>query len=175
MIGAGSGTLLDELIGEESSAAKDGWRRHFEALKGEIRPLPGAADLLRAVAGRGVAVMLATSSEPEDVEALREAIDADDAITGVTSAGDVDEAKPSPAVFEAALEQAGVGPDRAIVVGDSAWDIKAARRAGMDCVMLLSGGNGRCELEEAGGLAGYEDPADLLAHLDESPLARLWH
>lgn len=173
MIGAAGGVLLRELIGEERDDIKDGWRRHFTDLKPEIRAFPGAADLLRAVAGRGAAVVLATSSEEEDVAALREAIDADDVIAAVTSAGDVEEAKPAPDVFLTAMDKAGVGADRAIVVGDSVWDVKAATRCGLRTVALLCGGFGRAELEEAGAVAVYEDPSDLLARLGGSPLAPL--
>ena len=174
MIGAAGGVLMRELLGAEREDVKAGWRRHFDALKGEIRAFPGSADLLRAVAARGSKVVLATSSEPDDVEALQRAIGADDAIHAVTSAGDVEEAKPSPEVFEQALEAAGVGPDAAIVVGDSVWDVEAARKAGLDAVTLRCGGIGRAELEGAGAVAVYEDPADLLRSLDDSPIARLW-
>src|SRR5687767_14529957 len=69
MIGAGSGVLLSSLIGTERDDVKDGWRRRFDELKPEIRAFPRAADLLRAVAAKGLAVVLATSSEPDDVEA----------------------------------------------------------------------------------------------------------
>jgi HAD superfamily hydrolase (TIGR01509 family) len=174
MIGAGGGVLLRELVGEERGDLKDGWSTHFDELKPEIRAFPGAADLLRAVAAKGPKVVLATSSEPEDVEALREAIDADDAIHAVTSAGDVDEAKPSPEVFEQALQEAGATADDALVVGDTVWDCEAATKAGLRTVGLLSGGISRAELEAAGAIAVYDDPSDLLAHLDESPLAGLW-
>ena len=174
MIGAGSGVLLTELIGSERDDVKDGWRRHFDALKSEIRPFPRAADLLRAVADHGVTVVLATSSEPDDVDALVEAIDAGPAVSAITSAGDVDEAKPSPEVFEAALEEAGCSAGDALVVGDSIWDIEAATKAGVRTVALRSGGTASSELLDAGAIAVYDDPADLLGRLDDSPIADLW-
>lgn len=173
MIGAGSGVLLSELVGEERHDIKDRWREEFDRLKGEIAPFPHAADLLRAVSQRGLGVVLATSSEPDDADALVEALDAGDAVDAVTHSGDVDEAKPSPEVFEAALEKAGCGPEEAVVVGDTVWDIEAAGRCGLRCVTVLSGGISRGELEEAGAIAVYDDPAHLLAELDRSPLARL--
>ena len=175
MIGAAGGVLLQELLGSEREDVKEGWRRHFDALKPEIRAFPRAADLVRAVAGRGSRVVLATSSEPDDVDALREALDVDDVVHAVTDAGDVDEAKPDPAVFRVALERAGVDdPSAAVVVGDTRWDVEAARKAGLDTVTVLSGGIGRGELEAAGAVAVYDDPAALLDDLDRSPLARLW-
>ena len=173
MIGAGSPVLLRELIGEERDDVKDRWRHHFDQLKPEIKALPGARDLLRTVAGRGAAVVLASSSEEKDVDALLQAIDAEDALTGVTSSGDVDEAKPDPGVFQVALEVAKTSAADAVVVGDTIWDVEAARRAGLETVCFLTGGVSRAELEEAGGIAVYEGAADLLDQLDQSPLARL--
>lgn len=173
MIGAAGGVLLRELLGEERDDIKAGWKRHFGDLKGEIRAFPRAADLLRTVAGRGAQVVLATSSDQDDVAALRDAIDADDVIAAVTSAGDVEEAKPSPEVFTTALAKVGVAAADAIVVGDTVWDVEAATKAGLRTVTLLCGGFGRAELEDAGAIAVYEDPADLLAHLEDSPLADL--
>lgn len=147
--------------------------RHFAELKPEIRAFPHAGDLLRAVAARGAAVVLATSSEEEDVAALREAIAADDVVTAITSAGDVEEAKPAPDVFTAARQKAGVAACDAIVVGDSVWDIEAAAKAGLRAVTLLCGGFGRAELEGAGAVAVYEDPAHLLGQLDRTAVAEV--
>ena len=167
MIGAGSGVLLSSLVGEERDDVKDGWRRAFDRLKPEIRPFPHAADLLRAVADRGVTVVLATSSEPDDVEALVDAIGAGAAIASVTDAGDVDEAKPSPEVFEAALAEAGCSAADALVVGDSVWDVEAASKAGLRTVGVRCGGTGDDALRAAGVVALYDDPAALLEALDE--------
>lgn len=167
MIGAGSGVLMSELVGDERDDVKDGWRRHFDALKAEIRPFRHAADLLRAVDDRGVTVVLATSSEPDDVDALVDAIGAGSAVSAITSAGDVDEAKPSPEVFEAALEEAGCGAADALVVGDSVWDVEAATKAGVRTVAVRSGGTGDDALRAAGVVGLYDDPAALLEALDE--------
>ncbi|MGI8758288.1 MAG: HAD family hydrolase [Acidimicrobiales bacterium] len=172
-IGMGAGQLMRDLVGEERPDVKDGWRRHFDELKPEIRAFPGAGDLLREVARRGGKVVLASSSEKDDVEALVAAIDAPEAVSGVTSAGDVGEAKPSPEVFQVALDQAGGDRAAALVVGDTVWDVQASGKAGMGCVGLRSGGIGTAELDQAGALAVYRDPADLLEHLDASPLGRL--
>jgi HAD superfamily hydrolase (TIGR01509 family) len=174
MIGAAGGVLLRELAGSEREDIKDGWRHHFDALRPEIRALPGAADLLRAVSQRGPKVVLATSSEDDDVEALRRALGADDVVAATTTAGDVEEAKPDPEVFTKALESVGVAAEGAVVVGDTGWDIEAATRAGLRTVAVTTGGVSRLELEAAGAVAVYDGPADLLARLDASPLARLW-
>jgi HAD superfamily hydrolase (TIGR01549 family) len=174
-VGMSGGRLLDELIGEESDEVKQAWKKEFHAMADEIRAFPGASDLLRAVARRGPAVVLATSSEEDDLELLLDALDAGEAISAVTSAGDVDEAKPEPEVFETALGKAGVAAGDAIVVGDTVWDVEAARRAGLDCVCVLTGGIARPQLEDAGAVAVYASPEELLARLDESPLARLFN
>jgi HAD superfamily hydrolase (TIGR01509 family) len=170
LVGMGSDELLETLFGRPRPELKPERARHFDALKPEIRAFPGAADLLRAVHGRGARVVLATSAEKSDLEALLKAIDADDAIDAVTSAGEVEEAKPAPDLFCAALEEAGTAPEVTLVVGDTVWDVQAAARAGLRCVCVLSGGISRAELLDAGALAVYDDVAALLDQLDESPL-----
>jgi HAD superfamily hydrolase (TIGR01509 family) len=169
-IGMGAGLLMEELIGQERDDVKAGWRRHFDALKPEIRAFAGAADLLRDIRGRGMRVVLASSSEEADLDALLAALDAEDAIDCVTSAGDVGEAKPSPEVFEVAMRKASCDPDRTVVVGDTTWDVEAARRAGLGCIGVLTGGISRGELEAAGALAVYRDVGEILSRLDETPL-----
>jgi HAD superfamily hydrolase (TIGR01509 family) len=172
-IGMGSSQLLDELIGGEDDEVKDAWRRQFDQLKSEIRPLPGAAALLRAVAAAGARVVLASSTEEKDLDALLEAIDAEDVIDEVTSSGDVDEAKPSPEVFQTALEKAGADAAGAIVVGDTVWDIRAAKAAGLECICLLTGGIDRLALEAEGAVAVYRDPEELTEQLQQSPIGAL--
>ncbi|MBV9039918.1 MAG: HAD family hydrolase [Acidimicrobiia bacterium] len=170
MIGAGSEVLLRELLGDVRTDVKKAWRGHFDELKPEIRPFADAASLLRAVKERGATVVLASSSEQEDVDALLAAIDADDAIAEVTSAGDVSDAKPSPEVFQMAMDKAGLDPASTVAVGDTVWDVEAAARAGLRCVCVLSGGIGQAELDAAGALAVYPDVSTLLRDLDGSPL-----
>jgi HAD superfamily hydrolase (TIGR01549 family) len=165
-VGMGSGQLMEELIGEEREDVKQGWRRHFEALKPEIRAFEGAADLLREVHGRGIRVVLASSSEESDLEALLAALGADDVIDCVTSAGDVDEAKPAPEVFEVAMRKASCDPARSMVVGDSVWDVLAARRTGLPCVCVLTGGIAAEVLLGAGAAAVYQDVRELRGDLD---------
>lgn len=170
LVGMGTDELLEELFGRPRPELKPERARHFEALKPEIRALPRAGDLLRALHDRQMRVVLATSAETSDLEALLGAIDADDAIDAVTSAGEVEAAKPAPDLFRVALEEAGAAPDATVVVGDTVWDVKAAARAGLACVAVLSGGISRAALEEAGAVAVYDDVAALLDRLDDSPL-----
>jgi HAD superfamily hydrolase (TIGR01509 family) len=170
LVGMGTDELIDTLFGGPRPELKPERDRHFDALKAEIRAFPRAGDLLRAVHDRGVRVVLATSAEKSDLEALLEAIGAGDAIDGVTSAGEVEQAKPAPDLFCVALEEAGTDPEATVVVGDTVWDVKAAGRAGLACVAVTSGGISRGELEAAGAIAVYEDVGALLDDLDQSPL-----
>lgn len=172
LIGAGSSVLVEKLLGEDAPADElsEAHGRHFDRLKPELRAFPGARELLDDVAARGGKVVLATSSREQDVEALVATLDGTDAVVAVTSGGDVDEAKPEPDVVVAAMDKGGVDRDRAVLLGDSIWDVEAAGRAGIPCVAVLTGGVSRAELEEAGVIAVYRDVADLRSHLDDSPL-----
>ncbi|MCP9956287.1 HAD family hydrolase [Streptomyces sudanensis] len=130
---------------------------------------PEAGRLLRTLAGRGWTVVLATSAGGAELAALRRAIDADDAVTAVASAGDTEHGKPAPDPVRHALELAGAPADRSVFVGDTVWDMEAGSRAGVTCVGLLCGGIPHADLTDAGAAALYDDPADLLARLESSP------
>ncbi|MEU4213646.1 HAD family hydrolase [Streptomyces sp. NPDC026206] len=177
-VGMGSDRLIDRLLGDDRDRDQDAsisaaHTAVYATWFDRLAALDGAADLLRALAGRGWTVVLATSAQGAELQALRRAIDADDAIHDATSADDVASSKPAPDPVHQALEQAGVPPERALFVGDTVWDVHAAGRAGVGCVALLSGGIARAELEEAGAVAVYRDPAALLAALDDSPFGRM--
>ncbi|MEV6774627.1 HAD family hydrolase [Streptomyces syringium] len=177
-IGMGSGRLLDRLLGEardhdEDEAIGTAHKVLYATWFDRLSPLPGAAELLRTLAARNWRVVLATSAQGTELTALRRAVDADDAIFDATSADDVESTKPAPDPVCQALAQADAAPERALFVGDTVWDVKAAQRAGVGCVALLSGGIGEEELRAAGALAVYRDPAALLAELDDSPFGRI--
>lgn len=178
-IGMGSSLLLADLLGDDADRladrAKDGHARHYRELADLQRPFDGARDLVRAVAERGARTVLATSAAPAELEELLKVLDLDDVLTGVTSAKDVEAAKPEPDLIQAALRIAGVPPERAVLVGDTGWDVEAAARAGVACVAVRTGGVSEGELHAAGAVAVYRDVAALLADLDQSPLALTWH
>jgi phosphoglycolate phosphatase-like HAD superfamily hydrolase len=117
--------------------------------------------------------VLATSAPEDELDFLRAALKIEEDVATVISAADVGEVKPAPNVVQVALERAGVDAEHAVMVGDTVWDIEASARAGVRCVALRSGGTGGAELSGAGAIAVYDDPADLLAHFDTSPLAAL--
>ncbi|MBV8950844.1 MAG: HAD family hydrolase, partial [Actinobacteria bacterium] len=173
MIGAASERLMRELIGDVDEDVKAAWRGEYHRMWPEIRPIPGACRLMRKLHDSGVAVVLASSSEQEDVDASRRALACDDAIAAATSAADVDEAKPEPGVFLAACDRVGARPATAIAIGDTLWDVVAADRAGIGCIAVRSGGVDAHALREAGALAVYEDVGELADDLRSSPLTAL--
>src|SRR5262249_5024646 len=144
-------------------------RLHAEAyarLAGTIHPLPGARELLAYLSQAGVPWAIATSGR---IESARPAVEGLGVPRGVPvrTRDQVGHAKPDPDLFLAAAERLGVAIGDSVVVGDSVWDLLAARRARALGVGLLSGGYGQDELERAGAYRVYQDPADLLRHLDE--------
>lgn len=178
-IGMGSAQLLESLLSAERAAEvgdaiKESHSAAYAGLAPLQRLLPGARDLVLAVAERGARTVLATSAAPAELERLREVLDLDDVVTGITSDKDVEEAKPEPDLVRAALDVAGVPPAGAVMVGDATWDVVAAARAGVPCVGVLTGGYAEAELREAGAVAVYRDVAELLDALDDSPLAVAW-
>ncbi|MFC0005414.1 HAD family hydrolase [Micromonospora siamensis] len=177
-IGMGSDKLLDHLLGAERDRDQDDKLRdaHDSLFAGwfeRLAPLPGAAELLRACAARGLRVVLATSAAEHELAALRKVLDADDVIDTVTSSADAQQSKPAPDILIAALEQAGLDAAEVVFVGDSVWDVAAAGKLDIPCIGLACGGTSRGELAGAGAVAVYDDPAALLAGLAESPIAAL--
>jgi HAD superfamily hydrolase (TIGR01549 family) len=132
-----------------------------------IRPLPGARALLDALTDSEIPWGVATSGRLETAGPVLETLGVDLERTVVVTRDMVRHAKPDPDLFLAAIERIGVGAQEVTVVGDSVWDMLAARRARSLGIGLLSGGYGLEELERAGAYRVYEDPADMLRHLDE--------
>ena len=173
-IGMGSDLLVEELLGHADDGAVDGHSRNFKDLMSEVHAFPGAGDLLGEVHRRGATVALASSANGEQLDVMLEAIDAPDGtIDHIVGADDVEQSKPAPDVFEAALDATGLDPTNAIVVGDTVWDIQAAAKLDLKAVAVITGGICRQALEEAGAVAVYDDVAHLLAELDDSPIAPL--
>ncbi|SDZ33931.1 haloacid dehalogenase superfamily, subfamily IA, variant 3 with third motif having DD or ED/haloacid dehalogenase superfamily, subfamily IA, variant 1 with third motif having Dx(3-4)D or Dx(3-4)E [Micromonospora pattaloongensis] len=177
-IGMGADNLLDHLLGAgRDRGADDRLRAAHSALYAEywprLRPLPGATDLLRACAKRGLRVVLASSATGREVDVLRAVLDVDDVLAGATSGSDAAHSKPAPDIVQAALADAGLDADRVVFVGDSVWDVAAAGRLSIPCVAVACGGTSHAELADAGAVAVYDDPAALLSELDTSPIASL--
>lgn len=170
-IGQDSARLIEALAGERgddwTTGAKQAHSRLYRELAPRLRAFEGARDLLRAVSDRGMRAVLATSAPDDELELLLQALDAGDAIHATTSADDVDRAKPDPDILAVALERANVEATDAAFVGDSTWDMIAAGRAGVIAYGVRSGGTSDAELRGAGAVAVFDDPADLLEHLDD--------
>ena len=158
-----TGRTLSE---EDIALLQQAHREEYLAQADSVRPLPGAADLLAALTEKKVPWAIATSGYRATAAHALEMLGLPEDVPMITR-DMVRRAKPDPDLFLAAAALLGIAPRYAWVVGDSVWDLLAARRAGALGIGLLSGGYGREELERAGAYRVYSDPADLLARADE--------
>lgn len=173
-IGMSGGLLVNALLRETggSLTSGDAERLHklhadaYKRLASQVRPLPGARELLQALRDAGVPHAIATSGRMETARYALEMLGVASDFPVVTR-DLVRYAKPDPDLFLAAAERLGVGIQNSVVVGDSIWDLLAAQRARALSVGLLSGGYGQEELEKAGAYRVYQDPREMLNHLDE--------
>jgi HAD superfamily hydrolase (TIGR01509 family) len=172
-LGMGSSDLVERVLGRPDASVIEAHSRYAGPYLGRMRPLPGAADLLAATARLGLHVVLATSAKDEEIDLMLDALGARDSIGTVVSSGDVEQAKPQPDIVERALSESGTDPGRAVMVGDAAWDMIAARRAGIRGIGVLSGGIGEADLRDAGATEIYDDPADLLGKISSSAISQL--
>ena len=174
-VGMSGGLFANQLLRETGIEINDERvRRLCEAhaaayLKGadRVRPLPGARELLAWLSEADTPWAIATSGRMETAAVNLAALGVDPARTPVVTRDQVNHAKPDPDLFLAAAERLNAPITTAIVVGDSIWDMLAATRCRALGVGLLSGGYGAEELRQAGAIRVYEDPADLLRHIDE--------
>ncbi len=139
----------------------------YKELAPSIRLLPGSRELLAALTDAQIPWAIATSGRMETARSALDLLGIDLDKVPVVTRDQVERAKPDPDLFLTAAERLGVDAETASVVGDSVWDMLAARRARSLGVGVLSGGYGQDELQQAGAYRVYEDPADLLKHLDE--------
>jgi len=167
-------SLLPDLSEEEQERIAEGHGPLYrEQYMDRARPFPKARDLLARARQEGLTVALATSANPEELEHYVELLDAGDLIDLTTSQGDVENTKPAPDIFAAAVKKAGVAPEEALVIGDTPYDVLAAKRAGVETIALLSGGFSEEDLRAAGAIAVYKDAADLLDNWATSPISQL--
>lgn len=139
----------------------------YRRLATDVRPLPGARELLAFLSDSGVPWAIATSGRMETAGPVLETLGVDLARVPIVTRDQVRYAKPDPDLFLAAADRLGVAIEMSTVVGDAVWDMLASRRARSLGIGLLSGGYGAEELERAGAYRVFEDPADLLRHIDE--------
>ncbi len=177
-VGMGGKELVHHLLGSEVSkeqletllGAHDAiFSTHWAALV----PFTGAKALLEHCRSAGAAVVLASSAQRAELDVLRKALDAENAITAATSSSDAKRGKPSPDILGAALESVGVDAAHALFIGDAVWDAQAAAALGLPMIGVCSGGTSEAELFDAGALEVYSDVQELLANVETSALAQL--
>jgi HAD superfamily hydrolase (TIGR01509 family) len=177
LIGMGGDQLVAALGGDGVEArigdqARERWVQEADPLMAEVALLPGARELILALKERGHRVVLASSGKPHHVERSLDMLDVREIVDGWTTSEDVEATKPAPDLLQVALKKIGEPSDTpSVVVGDSVFDVEAAKNAGMPAIVVRSGGFGDDELRNAGAVAIYDTPADLTAALDDTPLA----
>lgn len=175
-IGKGADMLVPTLLPDADEATPkrlgEAHGRIFKArFLDAVEPFAGARDLLARANASGRHVVLASSASKSEVDHYLDLLDARDLVAATTSADDVEHTKPAPDIFAKALGKVlPLGPDEAIVVGDTPYDIEAAAKCGIRTVALRSGGFGDAALRDAGAAAIYDDTAALLADFDNSLL-----
>jgi HAD superfamily hydrolase (TIGR01549 family) len=168
-IGMGGDRLVPAVAGDEveercGDDVRDRHEKEYDELIEQTQLFAKARELLAALQEAGVAVALASSSNPKHAEHAFDLLDAGRLTDTATTSQDAEQSKPDPELVDEALERVRSGA--ACLVGDSVWDVEAAKRAGVPAYGVLAGGYGRAELEDAGAVAVYDDVADLLEHLD---------
>jgi len=165
------GALTDERtereLGDEIRASEG--ELYFEMID-EVQPMAGSRELIEELGRRGHSVVLASSAKPQEVDHYLDLLDARDLADAWTTSGDVEATKPEPDLVKAALEHADDGQADAVMVGDTPWDVHAARNAGVDTIAVLTGGFAIEELEESGAVQVYESVVELGKQLDQTAL-----
>lgn len=174
-IGMGGDRLVAAVAGEQvesklGDALREGWKQEYDELLPEVGAFDGASALLAELHSRGWRVGLASSGKPDHTRTAIELLGGDGPLDGWTSADDAEESKPAPDILQAALDQ--VGGKTAVCVGDSTYDVEAATAAGWKCICVRTGGLGIAELYDAGAAHVFDDVAELLDKIDQTPLAR---
>jgi HAD superfamily hydrolase (TIGR01509 family) len=165
-------TFLTELQIKHFGEKLKAWRgEHFKKnYIHKVKPFPESHALLRHVKESGKRLAAGSSAKEEELEYYLKLLKAEHLFDVKTCADDAERSKPNPDIFQAALSKLGLGPHYAIVVGDSPYDIEAAKKAKIPGIGVLSGGFPREWLIEAGAVAIYGGPEDLLSHYETSPI-----
>jgi HAD superfamily hydrolase (TIGR01549 family) len=173
-IGKGSDQYLPEFLTKEEikNFGKELDEYRSELFRKEylprVKPFPKVRDLFARIRQDDKRIVLATSGKKSETKHYVKLLQIDDLIDGQTTADDADQSKPAPDIFQAALAKLdNVKPSEALAVGDTRFDMEAAAKAGLAAIAFLCGGTGEETLREAGALAIYRDPADLLARYGE--------
>ena len=174
-IGKGGDHLVPSILGDPQSKADEEEQERirkahddeYKKIADQAKPFPSAAQILAQLHQRGLKVALASSASEQEVKRYLGDLDADKNVDVVVNKSDVESSKPAPDVFSVTLKKLGLKPDEAVAVGDTPYDISAARKLGLACVAVLSGGFSRDQLEAEGAVAIFASVAELMEHLDE--------
>ncbi|NEK84231.1 HAD family hydrolase [Blastococcus saxobsidens] len=172
LIGMGGDRLPAALGGDDVEArigdqARERWTEEFDKVIDEVEPLPGARALIEALRERGHRVVLASSGKGKHVDHALDLLGVRDLAEAWTTSEDVESSKPAPDLLQVALKKLGEPVDApSVMIGDSVFDVEAAKNAGMPAIVVRSGGFGDDELREAGALDVFDTPGDLAAALD---------
>ncbi|MGZ4165172.1 MAG: HAD family hydrolase [Solirubrobacteraceae bacterium] len=174
-IGMGGDQLVAAVCGDETERElgdriRNAEGEEYSRLIGEVRTMEGSRELIVTLKERGHVVVLASSAKQDEVDAYLDLLEARDVADAWTTSGDVEATKPEPDLVRAALDRVDATPDDAVMVGDTPWDVEAARRAGVSTLAVVTGGFAEQELREAGAAGVFESVAELLERLDETSL-----
>ena len=172
-IGMGGDQLIPHLIGEDDAAESGdelsaAEKPLFRAMIDECEPFEGAHELISDLHEAGRTVILASSANEQDIGHYLDLLDAREIADDWTTSDDVEKTKPEPDLVKAALEKAGT--DDAVMVGDTPWDIEAARRAGIETIAVMTGGFSKAELEEAGAAQVFTSIEELRQRVADTAL-----
>lgn len=162
LVGAVAGDDVEEQHGDE---LREAWSKQYDALLDDLRPLGRAAEMLAEIHSRGVKVILASSGKLDHTRCSLGLLGLTEESYPMITAEDVEQTKPDGELVQVALEKVGVSSG--LMLGDTVWDVKAAARVGVPAICVLTGGIDRAVLQAAGARAVFDDPADVLDHLDE--------
>lgn len=174
-IGMGGDQLVpaltdDDFEQQHGEAVREDEKQLYMELIGEVEPMRDARKLIEELKARGHTALLASSAKDDEVDHYLDLLDARELADGWTSSADVDSTKPEPDLVHSALEKADGDAHDAVMIGDTPWDVEAAKRAGVETIAVMTGGFSEQELREDGAAAVFESVAELLERLGETTL-----
>jgi HAD superfamily hydrolase (TIGR01509 family) len=174
-IGMGGDQLVaaltdDETEEEHGDEIRTAEKVLYMELIGEVEPMEKSREFIEQLKARGHTVVLASSAKQDELDHYLDVLDARELADEWTSSADVEETKPQPDLVQSALKKVGGDADDAVMVGDTPWDVEAAKRVGVGTIAVRTGGFGADELREAGAVALFESVAELVEKLGETDL-----